>query len=278
MNRFRAMGCDVVVPFGAPLDEIRALFDARDARFSRFIRSSELNRLNASPLGVSLVSEEFASMLLLSLDAARATDGLVTPAVGGAIVAAGYDRDFSSLPRDVGAVEPAAVPPWTAMSLLGRGLLRTEPIELDLNGVVKSRTVDDALALAGRGWVSAGGDVATLEPLVVELPGGASIALHSGGLATSSVAKRRWLAEGAPQNHLIDPRTGSGTTSQWRDVTVAGPTCMVADVAAKAALLLGADGPAWLDRRGLAGRFVGHDRRIVLNEVWQARAPEAVAA
>jgi len=278
VNRFRAMGCDVVVPFGAPLDEIRALFEARDARFSRFISSSELNRLNASPLGVSLVSEEFASMLLLSLDAARATDGLVTPAVGGAIVAAGYDRDFSSLPRDVGAVEPAAVPPWTAMSLLGRGLLRTEPIELDLNGVVKSRTVDDALALAGRGWVSAGGDVATLEPLVVGLPGGASIALHSGGLATSSVAKRRWLAEGAPQNHLIDPRTGSGTTSPWRDVTVAAPTCMVADVAAKAALLLGADGPAWLDRRGLAGRFVGHDRRLVLNEVWQARAPEAVAA
>ena len=164
------------------------------------------------------------------------------------------------------------------MSLLGRGLLRTEPIELDLNGVVKSRTVDDALALAGRGWVSAGGDVATLEPLVVGLPAGGSVALHSGGLATSSVAKRRWLADGAPQNHLIDPRTGAGTTSPWRDVTVAGPTCMAADVAAKAALLLGGDGPAWLDRRGLAGRFVGHDRRVVLNQVWQARAPEAVAA
>jgi FAD:protein FMN transferase len=278
VNGFRSMGCDVVLPFGAPLDDVRTLFDARDARFSRFLPSSEITRVNASPRGVTLVSEEFASMLILSLDAARATGGLVTPSVGGAIVAAGYDRDFSRLPRDVGAVEPAAVPPWTAMSLRGRGLLRAEPIELDLNGVVKSRTVDDALALAGCGWVCAGGDVATLEPLVVGLPAGGRVAVHSGGLATSSVGKRRWLADGAPQNHLIDPRTGVGTTSPWRDVSVAGPSCLVADVAAKAALLLGSAGPAWLDRRGLAGRFVGHDRRVVLNDAWRARSPESIAA
>ena len=43
------MGCDVVLPYGAPVDEIRALFDARDARFSRFQASSELNRVNAYP-------------------------------------------------------------------------------------------------------------------------------------------------------------------------------------------------------------------------------------
>ena len=95
--------------------------------------------------------------------------------------------------------------------------------------------------------MSAGGDVAALEPVVVGLPGGGTIALHGGGLATSSVSKRRWLADGVPQNHLIDPRTGRPTNSPWRDVTVAASTCMIADVAAKAALLLGAAGPAWLD-------------------------------
>jgi FAD:protein FMN transferase len=278
VNAFRSMGCDVLLPFGAAVDPIRALFDERDARFSRFQPSSELNRVNGMPLGLTLVSEDFASMLTLSLDAARATGGLVTPAVGGAILAAGYDRDFSRLPRDVGPVEPAAVPPFTAVSLRSRGLLRTEPIQLDLNGVVKSRTVDEALARVGRGWVSAGGDVATLEPLVVGLPEGGSIALHSGGLATSSVAGRRWLAGGAQQNHLIDPRTGRPTDSPWRDVTVAAGTCLVADVAAKAGLLLGASGPAWLDRRGLAGRFVGHDGRVVLNASWRAAAPHAAAA
>jgi FAD:protein FMN transferase len=278
VNAFRSMGCQVVLPFGVPVEPVRALFDARHARFSRFLPSSELSRVNALPLGLTFVSGEFASMLSLSLDAARATDGLVTPTVGGAIVAAGYDRDFARLPSDVGAVVPAAIPSWHSISLHGGGLLRTETIQLDLNGVVKGRTVDDALAIVGRGWISAGGDVAALEPVVVGLPARGSIALRSGGLATSSVAKRRWLADGVPQNHLIDPRTGEPVAGPWRDVSVAAQSCFAADVAAKAALLLGDEGPAWLDARGLAGRFVGHDGRVHLNETWSARAPEAVAA
>jgi thiamine biosynthesis lipoprotein len=278
MNAFRAMGCDVALPYGVPVGLVRALFEERDARFSRFRPSSELSRVNALPLGLTLVSEEFASMLSLSLDAARATDGLVTPAVGGAIVAAGYDRDFVRLPPDVGAVVSAAVPWWHSISLHGGGLLRTETMQLDLNGVVKGKTVDDALEIAGSGWVSAGGDVAALEPVVVGLPGGESIALHDGGLATSSVAKRHWLADGVPQNHLIDPRTGRPTTSPWRDVSVAASSCFVADVAAKAALLLGAAGPAWLDERNLAGRFVSHSGAVTLNESWSVRAPEKLAA
>jgi thiamine biosynthesis lipoprotein len=272
------MGCEIVLPFGAPVQEMKRLFTARDTRFSRFNPSSELNRVNVSPLGLTLVSEELASMVALSLDAARATDGLITPCVGGAVVAAGYDRDFSLLPRDVGAVEPAAVPSWQAISVRGRGLLRTEPITLDLNGVVKGKTVDDALALSGRGFVSAGGDIATREPVVVGLPAGGSITLHTGGLATSSVGIRNWLAAGVPQNHLIDPRTGRPTDSPWRDVTVAAGTCYAADVAAKAALLLGDAGRAWLDARNLAGRFVAHDGQIVLSAAWQRRAPERIAA
>jgi len=278
VNGFRAMGCDVALPYGVPVGLVRALFEERDARFSRFRPSSELSRVNALPLGLALVSGEFASMLHLSLDAARATDGLVTPAVGSAIVAAGYDRDFVLLPQDVGAVVPAAVPSWHSISLQGGGLLRTETVQLDLNGVVKGKTIDDALELAGGGWVAAGGDVAAVEPVVVGLPGGGTIALHDGGLATSSVAKRRWLAAGVPQNHLIDPRTGRPTTSPWRDVTVAASTCLIADVAAKAALLVGRGGPAWLDERNLAGRFVAHSGAVTLNESWSARAPETLAA
>lgn len=279
MNSFRSMGCDVQLPYGAPVDEVRALFDERDARFSRFNDSSELNALNASPLGVAVVSEDFASMLALSIDAARATDGLISPAVGAALLAAGYDRDFHLVPRDVGAVEPAEVPPLEAISLRGRVLLRAVPVTLDLNGVVKGKTVDDALALLdGSGWVSAGGDIAAAEPVVVGLPGGDAITVHSGGLATSSVAKRSWLAGGERQHHLIDPRSGAPSASPWRDVTVAAPTCLAADVAAKTALLLGFDGPWWLERRRLAGRFVDHHGKVSLTSRWARHAPLTVAA
>ncbi|MFL5952804.1 MAG: FAD:protein FMN transferase [Gaiellaceae bacterium] len=275
MNGFRSMGVQVALPDGTPLDDVRALFDDRDRRFSRFLPSSELNRVNDLPRGATMVSEELASMLTLSLDAARATAGLVTPAVGGALLAAGYDRDFALLPRDGVAVRPAAVPSLDSISLRGRLLLRTEDVILDLNGVVKGRTVDDALALVGRGWVSAGGDVATETPVVVGLPAGGTVTLQAGGLATSSVAKRRW---GDRSHHLIDPATGAPSESPWRDVTVAASSCLVADVAAKAALLLGHAGPPWLDRRGLAGRFVAHDGTATVNETWQQAVPVPVAA
>jgi len=276
VNGFRSMGCDVVLPFGSPLAEVRALFAARDARFSRFHELSELNRINAAPLGTAVVSEELASMLSLSLDAARATDGLVSPCVGGALIAAGYDRDFPLLPSDVGVVSPAAIHPWTAISLRERVLLRTEPIVLDLNGVVKGLTVDDALAVAGQGWVSAGGDIATCEPVVVGLPAGGSVTLHSGGLATSSVAKRRWLADGVPQNHLIDPRTGHPASSCWRTVSVAAASCRDANVASTAAIILSHEAIAWLEQRALDARLVASDGRTVTTCRWPA--PEAVPA
>ena len=278
MNGFRSMGCDVELPDGAPLDDVRALFAARDRRFSRFHPSSELNRVNASPRGLALVSEEFASMLTLALDAARATGGLVTPAAGGALIAAGYDRDFARLPLDGVAVEPVRVPSFNSVSLRGLALLRTDEVILDLNGVVKGRTVDDALILLGDGWVSAGGDVATTVPLVVGLPGGDAITLERGGLATSSVARRSWQRGGVTQHHLIDPATGVPASSPWRDVTVAGESCYVADVATKAALLLGEIGPAWLDRRGLPGRFVDHHGHVTVTERWHESIPESRAA
>jgi FAD:protein FMN transferase len=278
MSTFTSMGCEIIVSDGPSLDTVRALFDRRDSRFSRFLPTSELNRVNAAPLGVMLVSEDFASMLSLALDAASATGGLVTPAVGGAITAAGYDRDFADLPCDGEAVEPVAVQSLASVRLRGRMLLRSTPIVLDLNGVVKGRTVDDALTLLGEGWVSAGGDVATTVPLEVGLPSGGSVRLTGGGLATSSVARRTWLRAGAVQHHLIDPATGRLVATPWRDVTVAAGSCLAADVAAKAALLRGAAGPVWLESRGLAGRFVTAAGDVTCTDTWDRLTTAATLA
>ena len=272
------MGCEIVLPDGVPPGAVRALFDVRDRRFSRFSPTSELNRVNANPLGLTLVSEDFASMLSLALDAASVTGGLVTPAVGGAIIATGYDRDFADLPSEGGPVEPVAIHSLDSLSLRGWMLLRTEPIVLDLNGVVKSRTADEALALLGEGFVCAGGDVATNVPLEVGLPGGGSVQLTRGGLATSSVAHRIWTRAGVVQHHLIDPASGRPAVTPWRDVTVAAGNCLAADVAAKAALLLGERGPEWLEARGLAGRFVAASGQVTCNDPWSERTAALLAA
>ena len=122
--------------------------------------------------------------------------------------------------------------------------------------------------------VSAGGDVAVRGGAVVGLPRGGSVRVESRGVATSGITHRQWLRGGAVQHHLVDPRTGRPAVSRWSEVTVVGPTCLAADVAAKAAFLLSDDGPDWLDEHGLAGRFLTHDVAVT-NGVWRDCLPEA---
>jgi FAD:protein FMN transferase len=276
--RFRSMGCSIVLSDNRAEEPIRELFDERDKRFSRFVENSELKAVNGRPLGISIVSDDFAAMLDLALRAARATGGVVTPAVGAAVEAAGYDDDFGRLPSDGPPAAPVAVPDLDALALRGRVLLRVEPVVLDLNGVVKGKTVDDALALQGGGWVSAGGDIATTTPVEVRLPGGASILLREGGLATSSVDVRTWKRGGLAQHHLIDPTTGGPAQTPWRDVTVAAQDCVAADIAAKAALLMGDGGLSWLERLRLPGRLVDGRGAVHLTRAWRQAVPHKAAA
>lgn len=268
------MGVDVVVG-GATGDELAGvvdLFAAWERTFSRFRPDSELSRVNGSAGPAVVVSERFAEVLEVALLAARATGGLVDPTLGLAIESAGYDRDFGLLGPDERPPGPTCPGSWRSLRVSGRLLVRAPGTSLDLNGVVKGLAVDGALALlAGKGFVSAGGDVAVRGAVGVGLPGGDAVTLTGGGLATSGSRRRRWRRGGAEQHHLLDPATGRPAESPWTDVTVAAESCLAADVAAKAAFLLGDDGPAWLDRRGLPGRFLGADG-VVVNAAWRASA------
>jgi len=278
---FHAMGCEVAVG-GATAEEaesVRALFDIRDRLFSRFVAASELNRVNAATGGVVVVSTAFARMVEIALEAAARTDGLVDPTLGAALEAAGYDRHFDELRPDPRPPEQGAPGRWPHLRVAGRMLRRPAGTRIDLNGVVKSQTVDEALRLlSGPGFVSAGGDLATTTPIDVSIPGGAVVHVESGGLATSSRAKRRWQRGGEWQHHLIDPGTGRPSESPWTDATVAAGSCLDADVAAKAAFLLGEVGPYWLDERGLAGRFVLPWGGAVFSAGWPAGAEREVAS
>src|SRR5580765_6614901 len=187
--RFGSMGCDVVVG-GANAVERRAiehLFADRERMFSRFRPESELNHVNRVAGSVVQVPPPFAEMVELALHAARQTAGLVDPTLGAAIEAAGYDRDFAELTPSVKAVEPGARGRWRSVRLRGTLLHQPHGVILDLNGVVKGKTVDDALALVdGDGFVSAGGDLAVRGGVDVSMPDGGAVRVLEGGLATSS--------------------------------------------------------------------------------------------
>jgi FAD:protein FMN transferase len=268
---FRSMGCDVLVAgaTAGEVERIEALFARRDAIFSRFLPGSELNRVNAAAGSVVSISPDFAAALETALGMAELTDGIVDPTVGAAIVAAGYDRDFALLgddPRPVGAPDRAT---WRSVELWGELVRVPRHIRLDLNGVVKSMAVDAAVALiSAGGWVSAGGDLAATVPVDVALPGGGSVRMESGGLATSGSVRRRWRRGRCEQHHLIDPATGRPSASPWTQVTVSGRTCLEADVAAKAGFLLGAEGPGWLGERAMPARLLA-GRGETLTPAWR---------
>lgn len=272
------MGCEIVVAGAGrrTADAITRLFADRERVFSRFRHDSELTAVNAAAGRPTVVSPAFAEMLERSLALAAETDGLVDPTVGGALAALGYTRDFATLgddPAPAGPLVPA--PGWLSVALAGRVLRMPARCVLDLNGVVKSATVDAAAALLdGDGFVSAGGDLAVRGPVAVTLPGGGAVTVVRGGVATSGTTKRRWRRAGTTHHHLIDPATGRPADSPWDAVTASGVTCVAADVAARAAFLAGADGPGWLDRRGIPGRFAAPDGTIVMNRAWAAMAGE----
>lgn len=233
VNRCRAMGCDIVVA-GADLDAVATVFERWEDVFSLFRTGSELSCVNRSEARVVAVSPLFAHALGVALDAAAETDGLVDPTLSGR---------FHEVMRD------------------GSFLARPPGLALDLNGVVKALAVDDAARLIDRaGFVSAGGDIAVRGPVDVALPGGGAVRVVEGGLATSGTASRG--------RHLVDPRIGRPSDSPWEQVTASGANCLAADVSAKAAFLLGDDGPDWLDERSIAGRFVTLDGEIVENGTW----------
>ncbi|MDQ1696577.1 MAG: FAD:protein transferase, partial [Frankiaceae bacterium] len=113
------------------------------------------------------------------------------------------------------------------------------------------------------------------DPELVDNPGPIqTVALHLGGLATSSTTARRWRRGGSTFHHIIDPRSGRSTTSRWRTVSVASASCVAANTASTAAIVADASAPQWLKARGAAARLVSTDGAVTAVGGW----PTAEAA
>jgi thiamine biosynthesis lipoprotein len=275
-------GCELEL--SQPFDsDLAGLFERYDQTFSRFRSDSELTFVNRRACHPTRVSPLFADAVGIALDAAVETGGLVDPTIGRSLTTLGYDRDFDFIEQDH---DGAIAEPGTGdahpghyrdirFDRLERIIRLPEGVQLDLNGVAKALAIDHALSMIGEGFVSIGGDIAASRPLEVALPAGGAVRLHRGALATSSPLRRRWRRGGAEHHHLIDPHTGRSSTSRWSYVTVCGAHALAADIAAKAAFLLGDGGPAWLETRGLPGRFVARDGGVLHTGPWRGQLGHA---
>jgi thiamine biosynthesis lipoprotein len=190
----------------------------------------------------------------------------------------------------------AGVPGWRSV-LLDRDHLRarlTGGAQLDLGATAKAwaadRCAEVIAAQLGCGvLVSLGGDIAVAGPGPAggwrirvtddhaagpDAPG-QTVAITSGGLATSSTTVRAWARDGQRMHHIVDPATGQPARGCWRTVSVAAGSCVDANAASTAAIVLGAAAVAWLRDRSLPARLVREDGLVETTADWP-HDPESV--
>jgi thiamine biosynthesis lipoprotein len=271
-----------------------------DLAYSRFRPDSELMRLQAVPGRLTRVSALLWDAIAIAMRVARDTDGAVDPTIGHAMRVVGYDDDLSVVagrPATID-IQLAPIPGWRAIGLDARTRSVRVPsgVELDLGSSGKAFASDLAAAAAfaaapgGGVLVSLGGDIATagrtpeggwriLASEDSETPAdsdGEVIAIEGGAVATSSTTVRRWKAsDGVVWHHLIDPATGGPVESPWRTVSVVAETCVAANAAATATIVLAGRGREWLEAQHLPGRLVGADGRIVRIGGWPEPTSES---
>jgi thiamine biosynthesis lipoprotein len=248
-------------------------------------------RLRAAGGRWTAASALFREALHAGVRAAAATDGDVDPTVGASLDALGWNRDFDVV---VSRGEPAGIAlvpaaGWRRIEIDDDGERVRVPagVTIDLGATAKALAADRAAeavyAETGAGvLVNLGGDVAVAGPapaqgwpvLVTDDhrtavdPQGDTIAIRSGGLATSSTTVRRWHTADGDVHHIVDPRSGAPVPGIWRTVSVCAASCVDANTASTAAIVRGATAPAWLRSLRLPARLVRADGAVVLTNGW----------
>jgi thiamine biosynthesis lipoprotein len=291
---FPALGTTalVAVTSDAELDRARQLLEVQldrlDRVCSRFRDDSELSAANASAGGRVEISGDLCAAVGSALAAASMTSGLVDPTVGATLSALGYDRTISLVRsrdgwRVNGFTRNAS---WRHVELDEEASTLRMPAgtTLDLGATAKAEAADRAAttlhSTLGCGiLVSLGGDIAVAGGPPTggwrigigddsTKSSSTRVMIRGGGLATSSVTTRRWPTDRGEMHHLIDPRTGRPAATAWRTVSVAAGSCLDANVASTAAVILGGEAPAWLAERRLPARLVAVDGSVTIVAGW----------
>jgi thiamine biosynthesis lipoprotein len=159
--------------------------------------------------------------------------------------------------------------------------------QLDLGATAKAWAADRCAEIIARrlgcgALVSLGGDIAVAGPAPAggwrirvtddhaagpDAPG-QTVAISSGGLATSSTTVRAWTRDGRRMHHILDPATGEPARSCWRTVSVAAGSCTDANIASTAAIVRGPAAVGWLRELGLPARLVRADGSAETTAGW----------
>jgi thiamine biosynthesis lipoprotein len=274
--------------------ELRAELTAIGDACSRFRPDSEISKAMAHPGREVALSPVLNDAMTHALRVAAATDYLVDPTVAAAVIAAGYDSDIADVVATTTSrrsIARAAAAPgaWRIHHDRDAALLTVPAgVGIDLGATAKALAADRAAArifrvVGGGLLVGVGGDIAVAgnapqggwriaigDDHRAGSPTHQQVSITSGGLATSSTVARRWRTSSGWVHHIIDPRTGRNPDPLWRSASVAAASCVDANAAATAAIVLGAAAPDWLRRRGLPAQLIDIDGAATAVAGWPA--------
>lgn len=272
--------CRVVAPDGDLAHRAVALVGELERTWSRFLPDSEISQLNGSSGRLSVVSAVTFELIARAEQARLATDGAFNPLMLDQLVALGYDTTWDDVTDGPHMSTPPAAGSDLPIELFDDAcaVRLPEGASFDPGGIGKGLAADlIAAALlddgAGSVQIELGGDVRVAGPpwspgewhvQVDDTDHGAEVAatvsLLEGGVATSSVVRRRWRRGGVEVHHLLDPTTGCSADTDLDAVTAVAPTLWWAEVVAKVALMAGSAGArSVFDRYDMSGLLVRSD-------------------
>jgi thiamine biosynthesis lipoprotein len=239
---------------------VRQFIEDNEIKFSRFQKTSELNRFNRSNGSWFQASPELVFLVMLVNQYVEETSGLFDPSMISYLEQAGYDRTISQLPHDYSSVSNDSIEHVGFTKILvdkqENRIRLANGMRLDLGGIAKGWIAEQAAHIlsdySSACLVSAGGDMFMIGvpekdgywPIAIEDPQVAgnillNLDLPAGAIATSTSTKRTWKKAGILQHHIIDPRTGLPSASDWVSVSVLAEHSDKAEVFAKSLLIAG---------------------------------------
>ncbi len=263
---------------------LQAAVDRVDAEMSTWRAESDLQRLNATPVGEwRALPNGLMTVLAAGLAIGRQSEGAFNIGVGDLVTACGFGGgrrtpDGARLADLLGRI-PFDPPRTLELDLAGHRARRLAPLSLDLSGIAKGFGVDElarVMTEAGLssflvgidGEMRAAGEkpdgrpwaVAHEKPVAGERAILGVLAISGAAVATSGSYRHQADIGGRTVSHTMDPATGRPLENGLVSVTVLAGTCMEADAWATALMVAGpVKGPQLARRRGLAALFVEAD-------------------
>ncbi len=247
--------------------------------FSRYRPDSALSQVNAAAgQGAVAVDAETESLLAYAGTLYESSDGRFDITSG--VLRRAWNFQYPRLPLPHELAPVLALVGWDRVRLTpGHVELPVAGMELDFGGFGKEYAADRAaaaLAAAGvrHGYVNLGGDLHVIGPqpdgspwmIGIQDPRDdgrtiASIAVHSGALATSGDYERYFEIDGFRYCHILDPHSGF-PVSYWRSVSVLAPLAIAAGSYATIAMLKEADAIAFLEESQLTYLAIDREGQV----------------